>query len=183
MRLYPHKQSVTARFTGDLSIFAAATGQFAGSQLLSSEEFGFGGEYFGRAFDFSEIAGDHGATGKVELRYARAADSVPFLRGMPLKDFQFFTYYDYGVAWRIDPVANGVVDGKHAQTGSSAGGGLRFSVNDNISGSIEIDKPLTRDVSARGTDGEEPRLFFQLSANFQLQKVATIDINGFCRKW
>ena len=149
-----------------VSLLASATGQFSGSQLLSSEEFGFGGSIFGRAFDSSEFTGDHGAAGKLELQYGRTAESVPFLRGLPIKDFQLYTFFDYGIAWRIDPVANAVVDGKHAQTGSSAGVGVRFNLSDNVSGFMELDKPLTRDVGARGTDGEEPRAFFALAARF-----------------
>ncbi len=149
-----------------VSLLFSATGQFSGSQLLSSEEFGFGGSNFGRAFDSSEFTGDHGAAGKLELQYGRTAESVSFLRELPIKDFQLYTFFDYGIAWRIDPVANAVVDGKHAQTGSSAGLGVRFNLADNVSGLMEIAKPLTRDVGARGTDGEEPRAFFAIAARF-----------------
>ena len=149
-----------------ISLLASATGQFSGSQLLSSEEFGFGGSEFGRAFDSSEFTGEHGAAGKLELQYGRTAESVPLLRDLPIKDFQLYTFFDYGIAWRIDPVANAVVDGKHAQTGSSAGVGVRFNLSDNVSGFVEIDKPLTRDVATRGTDGEEPRAFFAIAARF-----------------
>ena len=43
------------------SLLLAASGQYAGNNLLASEEFAFGGEYFGRAFDAAEIVGDSGA--------------------------------------------------------------------------------------------------------------------------
>ena len=149
------------RLPGDLSIFLAATGQYSRTRLLSLEEFGFGGEYFGRAFDFDEITGDHGMAGKVELRYGRGAHETPMI-----KDYQVYAFWDYGAVWRIDPVARIDGGGHHSLTGSSAGIGLRFTMTDNISGSIEVDKPLTRDVRARSTNGEKPRIFFRLSANF-----------------
>ncbi len=149
------------RLTDEFSIFLAATGQYSRTQLLSSELFGFGGEYFGRAFDFDEIIGDHGMAGKVELRYGRGAHETPLI-----KDYQLYAFWDYGAVWRIDPVSRNDGNGHHSLTGSSAGIGLRFTMTDSISGSIEVDKPLTRDVSERGTNGEKPRVFFRLSANF-----------------
>lgn len=142
-----------------VSLLAAATGQYARTQLLSAEEFGYGGASFGRAFDSSEITGDHGAAGKLELQFGATADETPMI-----KDYQFYTFWDYGAVWRIDPVINS--DDHHSKTGSSAGIGVRFNVTDNISAYVEINKPLTRDVNNRGTDGEKPRAFFSLAARF-----------------
>jgi hemolysin activation/secretion protein len=155
------------RLYSGVSLLISATGQFSGSQLMSSEEFGYGGSEFGRAFDGSEISGEHGAAGKLELQYGLAAEAVPVLEDW-IKDFQVYSFFDYGIAWRIDPVAQDSTAAvfKHATTGSSAGAGVRFNISDNMSGYVELDKPLTRDVSARGTDGEEPRAFFALAARF-----------------
>lgn len=143
------------------SLLAATTGQYARTQLLSSEEFGFGGASFGRAFDTSEITGEHGVAGKLELQFGATADETPMI-----KDYQVYSYWDYGAIWRIDPVVRNDGDGHHSKTGSSAGLGVRFNVTDDISGFIELDKPLTRDVATRGTDGEEPRVFFSMAARF-----------------
>ncbi|EME69056.1 hemolysin activation/secretion protein [Paramagnetospirillum caucaseum] len=54
------------------------------------------------------------------------------------------------------------------RTGTSAGIGIRFGLTDYFSGSLEIDKPLTRPVSANlpGGKGKEPRLFFSISARY-----------------
>lgn len=147
------------RLAPGLTLLAAATGQYSRTQLLSGEEFSYGGANFGRAYDSSEIAGDHGVAGKLELQFGRSADETTLI-----KDYQLFAFYDYGAIWRIDPVING--DDHHSKTGSSMGVGVRFNVTDSISGSFEIDKPLTRDVSARGTRGDKPRAFFSMAARF-----------------
>ena len=83
-----------------------------------------------------------------------------------IKDYQIYSFWDYGAVWRIDPVSLNDGNGHHSKTGSSLGFGVRFNVTDNISGYVEIDKPLTRDVGANGTDGEKPRAFFSMAARF-----------------
>ncbi len=156
-------QSLAALVPG-LNVLGAVTGQFSGSQLLSSEEFGFGGAEFGRAYDNSEIVGDHGAAGKIEVQYGRS----PIWEF--LTDYQVYAYYDYGIIWRINATDLGT-NGKVTESAASAGLGLRFNVTDNVSGFIEIDKPLTRAVSADSEnppfdDAGEPRLFFSVGARF-----------------
>ena len=49
---------------------AALSGQWASGPLYSSEEFGYGGKNFGRAYDQSELTGDHGVAASVEVDYA-----------------------------------------------------------------------------------------------------------------
>jgi hemolysin activation/secretion protein len=46
--------------TESWAVFAAASGQLATDPLYSSEQFGYGGQAFGRAYDNSEITGDEG---------------------------------------------------------------------------------------------------------------------------
>jgi hemolysin activation/secretion protein len=46
-----------------------------GQSLLASEQFGLGGAQFGRGYDPSELTGDYGAAGKLELRYDLAPDA------------------------------------------------------------------------------------------------------------
>jgi hemolysin activation/secretion protein len=58
----------TQNLTNDLSVFGQIRGQYAFNPLLSSEEFGYGGNTIGRAFNASEIVGDHGVSGTVESR-------------------------------------------------------------------------------------------------------------------
>src|SRR6185437_9133865 len=51
------------------SLLAASAGQVSNAPLLVSEQFGFGGPVFGRAYDTSEITGDDGIAASLELRY------------------------------------------------------------------------------------------------------------------
>lgn len=62
---YTRQQSIYGNFMaiGQLS------GQYASGPLFSAEEFGYGGQAFGRAYDPSEITGDHGIAASLELRY------------------------------------------------------------------------------------------------------------------
>ena len=68
--------------------------------------------------------------------------------------------------WRINATDLGT-NGKVTESAASAGLGIRFNVTENVSGFIEIDKPLTRAVSAEGVDDAgEPRVFFSVGARF-----------------
>ena len=51
---------------GNFEAFVSATGQNAWTPLLSSEEFGYGGQAFGRTYDPSEILGDDGAAASAD---------------------------------------------------------------------------------------------------------------------
>src|SRR5690606_39437280 len=50
--------------------------QASPDSLLAAEEFGLGGTHFGRAFDPSEVTGDEGYAGKVELHYTHPAPGL-----------------------------------------------------------------------------------------------------------
>lgn len=139
---------------GPFSLQIAVTGQYAFSQLLVSEQFGFGGVPFGRAYDPSEYTGDHGAAGRVELRYAG-----PY-RDDIVNSWDLYAYYDIGAVWRID---SRFLEAR--ASAASVGGGVRFRVFDNLSGYLEVSDPLTGSVIARGEDGDEPRFFFSLRAD------------------
>jgi hemolysin activation/secretion protein len=51
------------------NLLAAVKGQYAFEPLLAPEQFGFGGEQYGRAYDNSEFLGDNGVAGKLELQF------------------------------------------------------------------------------------------------------------------
>ncbi len=136
--------------TRTIRVYAAATGQYAWSPLLSSEQFGFGGQQFGRAYDASELTGDDGVAGKVELRY-----SPPVT--IPNATSELFAFYDAGRVWNYGAFAN-------AESGASAGIGLRFAYGEHLTADLTLAQPLTRDVAAPeyGT-GSTPRVFFSLN--------------------
>jgi hemolysin activation/secretion protein len=135
-------------------LLGAASWQYSFVKLLASEEFGVGGSQFGRAFDPSEITGDHGLALKLELQKA-----FQFKKSY-IKDIQAYTFFDYGTAWSRIKTSTG----SSKQDLSSIGMGLRFNVTDYISGYVEFDKPLNRDVSAESN--KDTRMFFSLSTHF-----------------
>lgn len=137
----------------NFAVQIALRGQGSLDPLLSSEEFALGGSRFGRAYDFSEITGEHGLVGSVELRYG---DELP-LDWLP--GFQLYGFYDRGAVWNDLPGG-----GKDRESLSSAGGGLRFRLLDLFQGGLELAFPLTRQVRSEGD--KAPRLFFSLSGDF-----------------
>lgn len=149
--------SRTQQLGSGFAMVAAATGQYAATSLLSSEEFGYGGSQYGRAYDSSEITGDSGAAAKLELQYTDQVEDLG------LKYYQPFVFYDFGVTHDRDPVNQ-----KATRTGASTGVGIRFGLTDYLSGSVELDLPLTREVSANQPTGEgkDARLFFNISARY-----------------
>lgn len=130
-------------------------GQFSLDPLYSSEEFGYGGAAIGRAYDSSELTGDHGVAASVELQY----------NGLPEMDFiHFFPYafYDIGTVWNKD-------DGQQPkETGSSIGVGFKFETDYNFSGNFAVAVPLIRDIDTPlyGRSESGPRLLFQISKRF-----------------
>ena len=136
--------------TNDVSLFAAGTGQYAWSPLLSSEQFGFGGQQFGRAYDYSELTGDDGVSGMMELRYSGLPE-------IPRGSEQLFAFYDIGRVWNYGASAE-------AESAASAGVGFRFTFTSHLSGSLTLAQPLTRKVAApEYGHGEDSRVFFSLT--------------------
>lgn len=54
---------------GPLSMYLAGYGQYATTSLLTPEQCGFGGRFFGRAYDPSQLLGDSCYMGNAELRF------------------------------------------------------------------------------------------------------------------
>jgi hemolysin activation/secretion protein len=143
-------QTLSARW----SILAAVSAQRAYTDLLSSELFSLGGDQFGRGFDPSELVGDHGLAGKLELRYG--------LR-QPVADIAGIMLYGF--------LDSGHVRQKTPQPGSDAkeslsshGIGVRLHVSPTLSGFVEWAKPRQRDVVTEGD--RKSRLFGGVSARF-----------------
>ncbi|RYD84099.1 MAG: ShlB/FhaC/HecB family hemolysin secretion/activation protein [Sphingomonadales bacterium] len=143
--------SIAQKIAGALYLQASTAGQISGQSLLAAEEFGLGGEQFAHAYDPSEVTGDEGVAGRIEMFYAAnpAFGSV-----------QPYAYYEIG---RVRQ--NGVLPGEAPHTSlESAGAGLRIGLNDRISGSVEYAAPLNRPVASQGD--KDGRVFFALSASF-----------------
>ncbi|MEK9627404.1 MAG: ShlB/FhaC/HecB family hemolysin secretion/activation protein [Nitrospinota bacterium] len=160
----PEGRSAFTKFSGEAlrlqqlapswMLLGAMSWQYSLEKLLAPEEFGVGGSQFGRAFDSSEITGDHGIAFKLELQKAFQINKSF------IKDIQAYTFFDYGTVWnRLE-----TTQGATKQDLSSIGLGVRFNVTDHFSGYLEWDKPLNQDVSSEGN--KDGRVFFNLSAHF-----------------
>lgn len=121
------------------SVLAALSAQYAFADLLAPELYSVGGEQFGRAYDPSELVGDHGAAAKLELRYTRST-ALPALAA-----YTAYGFYDGGFVRQRSP--GGLAA---SESLASAGLGLRLSFGPALSGVVELAKPLTRDVAAEG---------------------------------
>ncbi|MFT6084438.1 MAG: hemolysin activation/secretion protein [Alphaproteobacteria bacterium] len=129
------------------------SGQLASGALFSAQEFGFGGQRFGRAYDPSEITGDHGAAASLELRY------LGFDKWQKIT-FSPYSFYDIGKVWNRD------IDGIN-QSASSAGLGLRFNHTNGFSGNVGLAWPLSKDIE-NPTYGHQknPRILLQIGHGF-----------------
>jgi hemolysin activation/secretion protein len=143
---------------GGFNILVAAVAQFAWTDLLSAEQFAFGGAIFGRGLDPAEFTGDNGLAGKVELQWGDSSE-----RWWPLRDYQLYAFYDAGTARRKSAFP-GFENGQ--TTGTTTGFGVRLNLVENLSANLEMGMPLVNSVAARGEDGKEPRFFFSVIGRF-----------------
>ena len=138
----------------NLSAVGRVNGQLASGPLYSSEEFGYGGQAFGRAYDNSEITGDHGLAGSLELRYSGLPD-------WQQTSFMPYGFYDIGRVWNEDAGQSKPI------SASSAGLGLRATTGLGLSANIGAAFPLTKEITTP-LDGHKqgPRYMLQLSQDF-----------------
>jgi len=137
-----------------LNMLLGAKGQYTSDPLLSSEEFGVGGVSYGRGYDSSEIIGDQGFAGKVELQW-----NEPYEWNM-IEDYQLYSFFDIGRTFNEDAIANNQI----TDTLSSAGLGVRTDFTEDTKGSLTVAFPLNRDVQAE--NDRNPRVYFSLSHGF-----------------
>jgi hemolysin activation/secretion protein len=152
--------SVNARFERTQSIanrvdlYVAAKGQYSFDTLLSSEEFRLGGDEFGRGYNPSEIAGEHGVGGTIELRYS---DRPGWTN---LQSYEAYVFYDYGMVWNNDA-------GFPARSDlASAGIGARTEVRDDTYLDVELTRTLTRIIGSRNTPEDTYRLLVRATVQF-----------------
>lgn len=154
------REQSLASLLPSLSLFAAARGQYSfDDRLPAAEEFGFGGEDFGRGYDPFVITGDDGIAAKLELRYGTALE-LPYLEG-----YQVFAFYDAGVVWENDRT----LDEEARESGTSTGVGARLNLAYDVTADLVLGFPLTRppgtEEDDRG-DEKEPQFFFRVSKRF-----------------
>lgn len=136
---------------GKVTLITASMMQFSNGALYASEQLGFGGMSFGRAYNPSELTGDKGMLGSLELRYNDIPDFGKF-------HLTPFIYYDIGKLWSVYDASN---------SGSSAGGGFNLDFAGNASLNFTIAQPLTKEVSTpQYGNGKSPRFLAGISVRF-----------------
>ncbi len=136
-------------------LFGIVQGQYSYDPLLASEEFGFGGGQTGRGYDPSEITGDRGLSGTLELRYNALVAPYNFA-------LQPYGFFDMGKVWNIDSGSQNKI------SAASAGAGMRVATQNGWSGDLNFAVPLTRqaDNPPKYANGESPRFLFSLNKSF-----------------
>lgn len=141
------------RVTNTVELFGSVQGQKSAHNLLASEEFGVGGINYGSAYNSSEITGEDGLAGRLELRLNNPVRT-------PAQFTQVYGFYDIGKVWDRD---NTIVRDRQRSI-ASAGMGLRVNMNENLAGTVELAVPLTRRVETE--DDKDARVFGSLTARF-----------------
>jgi len=139
-----------------LSLFTGLTGQYSFQPLLATEQFSLGGPVYGRGYGPSEIVGDEGIAGKVELRF----DTQP--EKYFLQTVEYYIFYDAGVIWNRD-----TFNQPARQDLTSTGAGLRMAFTPQVYGELYIAKPLSRKATTLTPPDQNPqqaRGFFQIIA-------------------
>ena len=117
------------RLPWDVTWITRATMQWTDSNLLGSEQMGFGGYSSVRGYDEREANGDEGYLVTTELR------SPPISLGQlcgwekAIDQFQFLGFWDYGVAQNLSLLPNE----DPSVLLASAGPGIRYAINPYLS--------------------------------------------------
>lgn len=139
------------RLASQWSLLFSAAAQIADGALVSSEEFGAGGARFGRGYDYSEITGDSAVAGTVELRHGW---SSVFGAAVAL---QAYAFLDAAQVWNRT-----LIPFLEEDDLSSTGGGIRVTPAAGVTATLEVAKPLSRDVTLQGD--RDARFFVSFSA-------------------
>lgn len=143
------------RITSDINLLLGVKGQWSSNPLLSSEEFGVGGISYGRGYDPSEIIGEDGIAGKIEVQW-----DAPYNLSL-LEDYQLYGFYDAGRVWNEDPAGDLTIK---KETVTSTGIGMRASFNENTSLNMLLALPLNNTPQTQ--DDRDPRFFMKVSHSF-----------------
>lgn len=140
------------QWLGEWDVNVSAEAQYAMNALPSVERYTVGGGPFGSAYDPSEISGDHGLAGRIELsQRARAMGG----------GWRYSPYggYELGAVWNIEHAARAA-----RLSAASLFAGARAGVG-RLSLTLELAHPLTRPVASQDGD-REPRIFASLGYRF-----------------
>jgi hemolysin activation/secretion protein len=134
------------------SAFAAVYGQYAFTPLLSPEQCGYGGRFFGRAFDPSQFVADNCILALAELRY-----DLPVASNF-LSLMQLYSFVDYGNLGnhQPEPLTPGNIQA------ASIGAGVRFGWPSSITADLQVAHAI--DGWVFNTAHDDTRFFFIVTA-------------------
>jgi hemolysin activation/secretion protein len=136
------------------SLKISTAGQYASTELLTSQQYYLGGAIFGRGYGSAEISGDNAMAGSLELRYDGKLN-LPFTHG-----YQLYGFVDSGAVWNV---GYSYRDGLSL---TSAGGGLRLFFTGDLRADVGVGVPLN--YRSPSNDNRSPMLLFSLSSEFRL---------------
>ena len=147
----------TQEINEDIALETKAAAQFAPHPLLSSQEFGYGGTHYGRAYDPSEITGDSGVKIALEAQYQGVKNVEIAKKPLSLTPFAF---YDIGKVWNQEQSIK-------PQSAASSGVGIHYNYNNYLHGTVQAAWPLTKEVSTPSMNNQNsPRILFSVSSYF-----------------
>lgn len=141
------------RLNHNFNLQLSVNGQWSSSPLASSEEYGLGGSRYGRGYDPSEVIGDNGLAGTVELQW-QTPYPVPLF-----DDYQLYGFFDAGRVW--DDTSTKKL---RQETLTSTGVGLRGNISERTSVGALFALPLNTTPQTQGD--QDARLFFNVSRSF-----------------
>jgi len=115
-----------------ISAFFAAYGQYAFTPLLVSEQCSYGGRFFGRAYDPSQLLGDRCWEVLGEVRYDITTPWKQLTRLQP------YAFADHGEVHTILPAIGTLASAK----GTSVGGGVRAAWEDTYTADLSVAQAL-----------------------------------------
>ena len=145
-------QGQWVRLLGEDSLFFLRSDlQLASSSLLSSEQFGLGGQQTVRGYRQDALLRDNGALISAEARF-------PIIRFAEESIVQITPFLDAGAAWnhRDTPEGNNVLVG--------TGVGLLWQQDDNLSARLDWGIPLV-DIDSSGDSLQDSGIYFSIQYN------------------
>ncbi len=160
--------SHTQDFAGGFQLYAKLQGQAADQPLVSSEQLSLGGQDTVRGYLESEVLGDYGVAGTLELRTPNLAQyleqKLPNPVGEPIKynafdEMRFFAFVDGGNARIHEPLTD---QQSHFDL-ASYGVGMRMKTLRYFNSIVFVGMPLT---SQQVTVANHPRISFRVWGEF-----------------
>ncbi len=131
------------------------SGQLTDQPLVSSEQFSAGGLTSVRGYLQSEVVGDNGISGSVELRSPSLAPKL----GRFVDELRLYAFADGATLSVLDPLAGQ----KDFFTLASAGLGMRVELFKHLNGDVAGAVPL---IDGPVTNRDRPRVTFSLKSEF-----------------